>query len=222
MKSSEDCINLGDLRRVTPISSFFGWDRGRPVDRYYIEQFLSSHAQDIRGRVLEFSDDYYTREFGGERVTRSDVMHKKEGNPQATIVADLSASEHIPDESFDCIICTQTLMYIYEIDAAIRTLYRILKPGGVLLATFPGISQISREDMEKWGEYWRFTTLSASRLFAESFADGNVSVNAFGNVLSAVAFLHGLVTEELKAEELDYFDPNYELVITVRAVKNDE
>jgi SAM-dependent methyltransferase len=219
MNSSKGRVNLGDLRRVTPISRFFGCDRGRPVDRYYIENFLSSHAQDVGGRILEFGDDYYTRDFGGDRVTRSDVLDKKEGNPLATIVADLSTADHIPDNTFDCIICTQTLIYIYEINTAIRTLYRILKPHGVLLATFPGICQISREDMEEWGDYWRFTTLSANRLFAESFAAANVSVRAFGNVLSAVAFLHGMVTEELKVEELDYSDTDYELVITVRAVK---
>ena len=212
-------ISLGDLRRVTPVSRFFGFDRGRPIDRYYIERFLLAHSEDIRGRVLEFSDGYYTREFGGDRVTRGDVLHSKPGNPDATIVADLSDAGHISDDTFDCIICTQTLMYIYQIGAAIRTLHRILRPKGVLLATFPGISQISREDMEKWGEYWRLTTLSAERLFGEVFPAKNMTIKAYGNVLAAVAFLHGIAVEELEAQELDYSDPDYEVSISVRAVK---
>lgn len=219
MNQTADQVNLGDLRRVTPISRFFGFDRGLPIDRYYIAKFLTRHARDIQGHVLEFSDAYYTREVGGGRVTRSDVLHSQDGNPEATIVADLVAAGHIPTDTFDCIICTQTLMYIYQVGAAIRTLHRILKPGGVLLATFPGISQISREDMEKWGEHWRFTTLSATRLFGEVFPAANLMVNSCGNVLAAVAFLHGLVVSDLKEEELDYFDPDYELSITVRAVK---
>jgi SAM-dependent methyltransferase len=216
---SGDRVVLGGLRRVTPISRIFGYDRGQPIDRYYIENFLSHYALDIRGYVLEFGDNSYTRQFGGSHVTQSDVLHAKPGKSRATIIADLSAAEHIPTEAFDCIICTQVLMYIYDIRAAIRTLHRILKPGGALLATFPGISQISRNDMDQWGEYWRFTSLSAKRLFEEVFMAQNIVVQAHGNVLAAIAFLHGLAVEELRTEELDYFDPDYELSIGLRAVK---
>ena len=66
---------------------------------------------------------------------------------------------------------------------------------------------------------WRFTTLSARRLFGEVFPTENVTVEAYGNVLVAVAFLHGLAAEELRQEELDHRDPDYEVLITVRAVK---
>jgi len=38
-------------------------------------------------------------------------------------------------------------------------------------------------------------------------------------VLAAVAFLHGLAAEDLRPEELDYHDADYELLITVRAIK---
>jgi SAM-dependent methyltransferase len=210
---------FGGLRRVIPISRRFGFDRGLCIDRYYIERFLSAHASDIRGRALEIENDTYTRKFGGDRVTKNDVLHVVEGNPQATIVADLTCADHIPSDTFDCIILTQTLHFIYEMRTALQHLHRILKPGGVLLATFPGISQISRYDMDRWGDYWRFTTLSAQRLFSEVFLAENVRVAAYGNVLAAVAFLHGLAAEELKKEELDYCDPDYEVLITVRAVK---
>jgi SAM-dependent methyltransferase len=193
-------VRFGDLRRLKPISRVFGFDRGLCIDRYYIENFLAKHAEDIRGHVLEIGDDTYTRRFGGDRVARSDVLHVQEGNPKATIVADLTCADSIPSDTFDCIIFTQTLQFIYDVRAAIRHLYRILKPGGVLLATFPGISQISRYDMDRWGDYWRFTTLSARRLFEEVFPPGNVTVRAYGNVLAAVAFLHGLSAEELRRE----------------------
>jgi SAM-dependent methyltransferase len=212
-------VRFGDLRRLKPISRVFGFDRGLCIDRYYIENFLAKHAEDIRGHVLEIGDDTYTRRFGGDRVARSDVLHVQEGNPKATIVADLTCADSIPSDTFDCIIFTQTLQFIYDVRAAIRHLHRILKPGGVLLATFPGISQISRYDMDRWGDYWRFTTLSARMLFEEVFPSGNVTVRAYGNVLAAVAFLHGLSAEELRREELDYHDPDYELIITLRALK---
>jgi len=212
-------VRLGSLRRLQPISRVYGFDRGLCIDRYYIDQFLSAHTPDIRGCVLEIGDDTYTRAFGGDHVSESDVLHVAEGDPKATIVADLTCADQIPSDVFDCIIFTQTLQFIYDMRAAIRTLHRILKPGGVLLATFPGISQISRYDMDRWGDYWRFTTLSARRLFEEVFPAGNVSVEAYGNVLAAIAFLHGLAAEELKQRELDHNDPDYEVLITVRVAK---
>lgn len=211
-------VNLGQLRRVTPVSRQWGADRGQPIDRFYIEAFLREQALDIRGRVLEVRDDTYIRQFGADRVTQRDVLHVVPGNPQATIVADLTSADHIPSDTFDCIIMTQTLHLIYDVGAALRTLYRILKPGGVLLATLPGISHVSRRDMERWGDCWRFTTMSARRLLAESFHE-DVSIRSYGNVLAAVAFLHGLATEEFRRQELEHADADYQVIIAARAVK---
>jgi SAM-dependent methyltransferase len=212
-------IRWGSLRRLKPISSVFGFDRGQPIDRYYIETFLQRHNADIHGRVLEIGDPGYTRKFGGDRVTRPDVLHAMPGNPQATMVGDLATGDGIPKGTFDCMILTQTLLFIYDVSEAITNCYAALKSGGVLLATMPGISQISRYDMDRWGDYWRFTALSAKRLFGDVFQPENVTVQSYGNVLTAIAFLHGLAAEELRQKELDYYDPDYEVLITVRAVK---
>jgi glycosyltransferase involved in cell wall biosynthesis len=211
-------VRFGSLRRVTPISRHFGFDRGLPIDRYYIENFLARHADDIRGHVLEIGDDTYTRRMGGNRVTRSDVLHVEEGNPKATYVADLTRADHLPSDTFKCIILTQTLHLIYDVRAALQTIYRILKPGGVVLATFPGISQVTHD---QWGDYWywSFTSRSSQRLFEEVFPRTNIQVKTSGNVLTAIAFLQGLATEELRQEELDYHDEKYEVLITVRAMK---
>jgi ubiquinone/menaquinone biosynthesis C-methylase UbiE len=167
---------------------------------------------------LEIGDNSYTCKFGGDRVAISDVLHVAEGNPQATVVADLTSADHIPGNTFDCVIMTQTLQLIYDVQAAIRTIYRILKPEGVLLTTFPGISQTYDPE---WGDtwYWCFTTHSARRLFEDIFSKPNVHIEAFGNVLGAISFLHGLAEEELTREELDYYEPGYELTIGVKAVK---
>jgi SAM-dependent methyltransferase len=148
------------------------------------------------------------------------VLHVTHDNPKATIVADLTCADHIPANTFDCVILTQTLQFIYDVKAAVRTIYRILKPGGVLLATVGGISQISRWDMDRWGHYWNFTSLSIQRMFEESFATENLNVKSHGNVLAAIAFLHGMTTQELRREELDYYDPDYEVLITIRALKS--
>lgn len=212
-------IDFGSLRRLTPVSRTFGLDRGAAIDRYYIERFLEKHANDIRGTVLEFGDDTYTKRFGGDRVTRSEVLSAPGGSGNATIEADLTDAPHIEDDRFDCIICTQTLPFIFDTRAALATMHRILKPNGSLLATMPGISQISRYDMDRWGDYWRFTTLSARRLFGEAFSPETVAVESFGNVLAATAFLQGLAQEELTPDELNATDPDYELLITVRVCR---
>lgn len=214
-------LRFGSLRRLTPVSRRFGWDRGGlPVDRYYIERFLQQHASDISGHVLEVRDDAYTRRFGGSKVTRADVLHPTTDNEKATIVADLTSADDVPSDTFDCIVLTQVLPFIPDVQAALRTLHRILRPGGVVLATVPGISQIVRYDMDRWGDYWRFTTLSARRVFECGFPDGDVRVEAHGNVLAAMSFLQGLSTRDLRPEELDYRDPDYEVLITVRATKH--
>lgn len=214
-------IDFGDLRRLTPISNDFGWDRGNPVDRYYIEKFLQQHCLDIHGRVLEVGDAQYTRRFGGDRVTQADVLHVNLQTPEVTIIADLADADHIPSDTLDCFILTQTLQLIYEVRAAIATIYRILKPGGVLLATFPGICRISYPTLEgeHWEDYWHFTARAAQRMFGEVFSQENITVQVYGNVLAATAFLYGLATEKLTHEELDHLDPDYEVSVAVRAVK---
>jgi SAM-dependent methyltransferase len=207
------------MRRLTPISRVFGLDRGKSICRYYIEDFLRQYSNDICGCVLEIADNNYTRAFGGERVISSEVLHVQE-NQRATIVADLTRSNSIASDTFDCIILTQTLPFIYDLHSAIMTLHRILKPGGVLLATLSGISQISRYDMDRWGDYWRFTSLSARKMFEEAFPAANVDIEAYGNVLSASAYLYGFAAEELSRKELDHRDSDYEVLITVRARKS--
>ena len=214
-------VRWGSLRRLEPVGRAFGLGRGQPIDRYYIEAFLSEHADAIRGRVLEVGDDSYTCKFGGGRVAIADVLHVTADNPQATIVADLTTGAGIPDETFDCLVVTQTLQSIYDVTAAVRTCRRILKPGGAILATFSGICQVSRYDMDRWGDYWRVTDASARRLFGDVFGRERVDVVTYGNVLSACALLQGLASHELTAAELDCHDPDYPVVVGVRAVKEE-
>jgi len=212
-------INLGDLRRLEPISRSFGTDRGLAIDRYFVENFLDARRQDIRGRVLEIGEDTYTRRFGGDRVTKSDVLHVHDRNRRATIVGDLADAPHIPDASFDCIILTQTLQLVFDVPAAMRTLGRILAPGGVLLVTVPGISQVAVHS--EWGKtwHWAFTELTMERLLREQMRASEVKLQIHGNVLAATGLLYGLASEELRPEELDTVDPEYQVIIVGRAVK---
>ncbi|MEE3850228.1 methyltransferase domain-containing protein [Gordonia sp. LSe1-13] len=207
-------VRFGDLRRVEPICREYGYARGRPVDRYYVESFLAAHGDLITGSVLEIGERTYTEAFGNG-VTRSDMLHVDDVT-DATYVADLTDAPHVPSNTYDCIIMTQTLQFIYDTKAALRTIYRILKPGGVLLCTAPGISQIGDPVWNStW--YWSFTELSARRLFGSVFPPGAVDVRTFGNVLAATSFLQGISDRELRRSELDVIDPEYPVIVTVVA-----
>lgn len=206
-------------RSVEPFSRKFGADRGKPIDRYYIERFLEQYSSDIAGDVLEIAEDHYTRRYGGERVARSHVLHATRDNPAATVVGDLATGEGVPTAAYSCMILTQTLQFIYDMHGAVLNCHRALRPGGVLLASLSGISQISRYDMDRWGDYWRVTSKAAERLFGDVFGAGNVTVAAHGNLVVAKAFLSGMAVEDLSARELEHRDPDYEVLITVRAVK---
>jgi SAM-dependent methyltransferase len=210
-------IRFGTLRRTAPLSDEWGRDRGTPIDRYYIEQFLGRERHAIRGHVLELLDSSYTQRFG-VGVEQADVLDIDAGNPNATIVADLAAADAIPSESFDCVILTQTLQFIYDLPAAVGHVHRTLKPGGTLLCTAPSISRISRRTLDT--EYWRFTTAGCALLFEQAFEQEDVHVESCGNVLSAIAFLTGLASEELSRAELEETDPYFPLLITIRAQKS--
>lgn len=202
-------------RRLQPVSRLFGFDRGTPLDRYYIEKFLLERASHITGSVLEVADDSYTRKFGHDVVPH--ILHV-DPSSEATITGDLSKPETLPESVVDCFICTQTFNFIYELDGAVRGAHRLLRGGGVLLATVSGISQISRYDMDRWGDYWRFTLLSAEKLFSEHFRE--VSVRGYGNVFAAKAFLDGLSVEDVNDTNLlDFYDEDYTITIGVFAKK---
>ncbi|MFL5982683.1 MAG: methyltransferase domain-containing protein [Gaiellaceae bacterium] len=212
-------MRFGSLRRVTPISDTFGYDRGLPIDRYYIERFLAEHSAAIRGRVLEVGDSTYTTRFGrAGAVEHVDILDVRADNPRATVVGDLTKPEQFPADAFDCIICTQTLPYIYDVHAAVRTLHRILRPGGTVLATVSSVSRVWTKGDRLYGDYWRFTSRSSRLLFEELFAE-EVAVASYGNVLAAASFLYGLATSELRRDELDHNDPDFPLLIGIKARK---
>ncbi|MBC6609120.1 glycosyltransferase [Hymenobacter sp. BT188] len=212
-------VAFGDLDRLTPLCANFGFTRGGAIDRYYVENFLWVQSPSIQNRVLEIGDNSYTVHFGGEKVTTSDILHVDANNPHATFVGDLSHAPHLPDNTFDCLILTQTLHLIYDFKSALQTCHRILKPGGVLLLTVPGITPI---DPGEWREtwYWSFTDKALSRIVTDVFGQNQVQVQSFGNVHVAAAFLYGVGRSELTREKLDFYDPQFQVINTVKAVKS--
>ena len=208
-------VDFGDFSRLKPIGDDWGFKRGGPVDRYYIESFLQANSGDIKGHALEIKDDNYLKRFGGKQVDRWDILDIDANNPLATIIADLAKAEHVPSNTYDCIVLTQTLQLIYDLGSAIEHIHRILKPGGALLITVPGISHFPYQTPRCWS----FTETSVRILLEERFSKENIKIKTHGNVLVAASFLYGIGSGELKKEVYDHNDPNYQFIITAKAVK---
>ena len=202
-----------------PVSKSFGFDIGTPIDRYYIEDFLEKNKDYISGDLLEIGGDEYIKKYGEVRSNFSVLTFSKDKNDKRYFFGDLTDLKTLKKGKFDCFVCTQTLNFIYDFDSAVKGAHYLLKKNGVVLVTVSGISQISRYDYERWGDYWRFTPLSAKKLFSKYFGESNVIVDYYGNVVSAKCFLDGVPKEALSSKQLDYKDPDYPMLITIVAVK---
>jgi hypothetical protein len=211
-------VSWGELSRSAPFSPFWGGERGRPINRHYIEMFLSRHAADISGRVLEVKDPGYTRMFGSG-VVHEDVLDIDPGNPLATITADLRDAGQIPDDNYDCVILTQVLNVVDDVPAALRHVLRILRPGGVLLCTVAALDRVSYEDRAADGDFWRFTEAAVRLQLSAVCSPETTEVVSYGNVMACAAHLYGLAVHEMDPVELGHRDPDFPLIVAARAVK---
>lgn len=203
-------------RRTYPLSDYYGFDRGTPIDRFYIENFLSQHSNKVRGKVLELLNDHYTKKYGGVNVITNDILDIDKTNAKATIFDDLRTLEKIADETYDCIILTQVLQFIDDFDVAIKQCHRVLKPGGVLLATVPALSRVDvASGLE--GDYWRFTATGAKYAFSKHFR--NLTITSRGNCRTGRYFWCGYAQEDVSVHHFSVDDPNFPVIITICAQK---
>jgi hypothetical protein len=205
-------VRWGNMRRLRPFSDRYGYDRGTPVDRHYIERFLGEHAERIRGNVLEVKDARYTHRFGNG--TRAHVVDIDRDNPDADLHANLNIPGSLPAGFFDCVILTQVLQFLSP-ETALANLWASIAPGGVLLLTVPSLGRLDPHDHDN--DFWRWTPNGLAELLRQVGIPASVS--GYGNVLACVAALWGLSVEELSSEELDFADPRFPLVACAHAEK---
>ncbi len=206
----------GLLLRTGPVSRNYGFDRGTPIDRYFIEQFLAAESGSIKGRVLEVKDSVYTRRFG-RAVTAAEVLDVDPTNQNATVIADIADAPQIATGRYDCVVLTQVLHLVFDLSAAIAEVHRILKPGGTLLATVPTVCRTSRELADS--DYWRLTPVGAGRMFGDAFGIDHVTVRGHGNAVLSAAYLMGVAIEEVPQRLRRRRDELFPLVVTIRATK---
>jgi SAM-dependent methyltransferase len=201
----------GTLRRLEPFSDHYGWDRGTPVDRFYIDAFMADQRAAIRGDVLEIRDSHYTDRYAGADVTRH-VLDIDRDNRQATVVADLCEPGSLAAAGYDAIVLTQTLHLLPDDETALANLWHALRPGGSLLLTAPCVSRIDNESPAY--DTWRFTPVGFERRLAAACPGAQIAVTGHGNVLIAVGFLMGLAQEEFERHELEHHDPRFPLLVS--------
>ncbi|HEX7897634.1 MAG TPA: methyltransferase domain-containing protein [Planctomycetota bacterium] len=202
-----------------PISDWVGNDRGTPIDRVAIEGFLDHHRGRVRGRALEVKDRKYTARFGAGSVTRSDVLDINRENPEANILDDLRSLATIPDGAYDCFILTQVLQYVDDLDAAIRSIRRVLAPGGSAIVTVPTLGKLDGQEDKVAGHYWRMTPDSARHLFSKHFENDGLEIHGWGNARLASAFLSGLCVEDLSPRTFATYDPVFTCGVLIRATR---
>jgi SAM-dependent methyltransferase len=196
------------------VSGHWGYDRGLPIDRRYIEAFLAAHGDDIRGDVLEVKDDGYSRRFG-HALDRVDVLDVDTANTRATVVGDLGGDLDAADASYDCFVLTQTLQYVWDVRRAIEHAHRLLRPSGVLLLTVPAVVRHEPGDHD----LWRFTRGSVERLLATQFDADAVEVQSRGNLVTTLAVAAGLSAGDLGDGAFAADDERYPVIVAARAVR---
>jgi SAM-dependent methyltransferase len=199
-----------------PLSDDYGIDRGTPVVRAYIEEFLGQHREAIRGSVLEVGDSRYTARFGAGRVTASTVADIDGANRQATLITDLDEAGALPDESFGCIILTEVLHLLKSPGTCLRSCHRALRAEGSVLITVPALKRLNPKDPDC--DYLRYTPAGLELLLRRAW-DGPFSVTWYGNLRACVAFLVSHVSEEIGSEELRFRDERFPLTVAARADK---
>jgi peptidoglycan/xylan/chitin deacetylase (PgdA/CDA1 family) len=211
-------IHFGDLRRVLPLSNDFGYMRGGPIDRYYIEKFLSEHSADIKGVVLEVGDNKYTLAYGKDRIIKSDILDINRGNKKATIIADLTNAIQLPSNTYDCIIFTHVISMIYDCKATLRTIYRMLKPSGALLLT-SGVG-FKMHKNPNCDIHWNISDICFKKILSEIFSPAQITAQRYGNVLTMTSFLFGIGRTELDDDEYNFNDMDYPVIFGIRAIKD--
>ena len=205
---------IDDRERTHPINDNFGYNRGTPIDRFYIRQAIDGYSENIKGTVLEIGGRQYTEAYSKTDPKDSFILNYIPMPGSNVIVGDLCDCSSLEGRKFDTFVCTQTLNFIYDFKSAIDTSYELLNAGGYFIGTVASVSNISKYDNSRWGDFWRFTKKGMEAVLAESKFE-IIDIKGFGNVLAAKAMFDGFVVEDFDNNELlNFTDSGYPVIIS--------
>lgn len=213
---NSNLLNTSDfyIKNIYPVA-FDLRERGTPIERYYIEKFLTMHKDYIKGYTLEMRDPLYIRKFG-DKITKYDIFDY--ADEKATFTGDIQKTENMPSDKYDTYICTQMLYVPYDTKAALKSANKMLKKGGALIVTLPFIQKVLVT--ENFGnEHWRITEPALKRLLEEAGFEVK-DIRSYGNSMATVLSLEGIAVEDIKDKKnLDIYDFNYPVEIAALAIK---
>ncbi len=176
---------------------------------------MEKNAYVIKGACLEITDTAYIQKYGKEKVSKADALDINTNNKVANIYGDLRDIKQIADETYDCLIITQTFVMIDDYPAAIKECHRILKKGGYILVTMPCLGPVWNIDHH----HWRWTRASGEYIFNKYFPHDELEVKTYGNALAGQCFWVGMALEEMNKKELDYNDQYFPVIVSIKARK---
>lgn len=203
------------LPPLSPLSDCYGYDRGTPADRPYIDAFLAARQVTIRGDGAEVKDSTYLTRYGAPRLASITVIDIDPGNTAATLRADLTAPGSLPAAAFDVIILTQVLQLLADPAVALGNCARALRPGGTLLLTVPCLGRISPS--AAGADRWRWTPAGLATIL--SAWPGPAEITAYGNAATCVAAILGAAREDLPPDADLTDDPRFPLIACAAATK---
>lgn len=137
-----------------------------PLERESIYRFVEEQARLLAGgsRVLDVgAGEAPYRELFDEHVY---VTLDHADTPHSGKVDLHGAADSIPAEhgSFDAVVCTQVLEHVPRPPQALQELRRVLRPGGVLIATVP----FAWEEHESPYDFFRYTRYGIEQLLVDA------------------------------------------------------
>jgi SAM-dependent methyltransferase len=205
-------LDWGDLRRLVPLCPRFGFSRGTPIDRYYLDRFVERIRPEVTGDVVELGGRDSNREsYGLIGATRYRGLDQR-ARSSVSLAGDAHDSSILPERSLDAVLAFNVLEHCHSPWLVAENMGRWLRPGGKAFCMVPSAQRLHRMAED----YWRplpaalpllFTGFSATRL------------EVFGNPLTTLAALLGIAVEELSQRELDATHPDYPVASCIVATR---
>ena len=137
---------------------------------YYhkLARAIKTFSPNPKGRLLDIGcwDGTFAAQFIRERE-----CHGIEGNLEAcglandkgvrAQAADIEKGLPFQNDFFDCVVAAEIIEHVYDTDAFLREIRRVLAPGGILVMSIPNIACLSNRVAMLFGGYPRYAEYKA-------------------------------------------------------------
>ena len=205
-------LQWGDLRRRFPVDANYGFGRGTPIDRFYLDIFLRKIKKNVCGKILEIGADQKRLDLKkykpGARFDSLDI----EGKSKPTFTANAEVQSILKPRSYDSILAFNVLGHCRNPFSVTKNMHTWLRPGGIAFCAVSSSQRVGRcpEDC------WKIQPDGLRALFSNF---RKIQIISYGNLTTTIGALQGLAAEELSKEELLDHHPDYPVLSCVIAEK---